>query len=206
MLISKKKKFIFLHIYKTAGTSISKYLEKYDDSYNLYYFIKSIALRNTTLHNKLCPKHVNALTIKRTVGDKIYNDYFKFCFVRNPWDWQVSLYHFVLRDKTNQHFNIISSFKTFDEYIEWRVNEEKRLQKSFIIDDEGNVIVDFIGRYELLNQDFEKICEKINIKPIKLPHLNKSERDNYRSYYNDHTRQLVQKAYIEDIEFFNYEF
>ena len=107
MIISDKKKFIFIHIYKTGGTSIRRCLEKYDSSYNFFHFIKSKFTENSVLRPTLTHKHSDAKTIRKTIGAEIYDNYFSFCFVRNPWEWQVSLYNFILRSKRNHHHNKI---------------------------------------------------------------------------------------------------
>jgi hypothetical protein len=95
--------------------------------------------------------------------------------------------------------------KGFDEYIVWRVNEEKVLQKDFVTDSEGEMIVDFVGRYENLSKDFLKVCKILNIN-ASLPHINKSSHMNYRSYYSAKTRSLVEENFSEDIELFGYTF
>jgi hypothetical protein len=96
--------------------------------------------------------------------------------------------------------------KNFDEYIRWRINKDLHLQKEFFYDGNGNCIVDFIGKLENLDQDFKKICNKIGIE-AELPHKNKSKRKrDYRKYYTEETKKLVEKAFREDIELFYYEF
>ena len=92
----------------------------------------------------------------------------------------------------------------FDEYIEWRVFKELRLQKDFVTDQEGNLIVDFVGRYERLAEDFDTVCQQLNIK-TRLPHKNQSKtRQDWHSYYNKHTYQLVADHFREDLAFFGY--
>ena len=93
MIISHKKKFIFVHIYKTAGSSVRRRLERFDAAYNLFHWGKSKFTPNPVLIAPLGLKHSDAKTIRKAVGAETYDSYFSFCFVRNPWDWQVSLYH-----------------------------------------------------------------------------------------------------------------
>lgn len=75
----------------------------------------------------------------------------------------------------------------------------------WVTDREGHVIIDFIGRFENLEQDFQIICTRLNIKAV-LPHLNKSERDHYRHYYDDQTREIVAQWFKIDIQEFDYKF
>ena len=82
-----------------------------------------------------------------------------------------------------------------------------RSQIDFITYKNGEIITDFIGRFENLNQDFNYVCKKLKINDVHLEHLNKSIRKkNYRRYYNDELANLVYKRYKKDIRLFNYEF
>ena len=124
--------------------------------------------------------------------------------MRNPWDWQVSLYHYARQTRKHFQYNLIKNF-TFDEYIEWRVLHDLHLQKSFLTDENGKVLVDFIGKLENIETDFSTVCQKLGIE-MRLPHRNKSKHDSYRKYYTDKTNQLVTEAFAEDIAMFDYEF
>ena len=76
----------------------------------------------------------------------------------------------------------------------------------FISDDEGTVIVDFVGRFERLAQDFRHICERARLPNISLPHLNKSTSGDYRRHYSNDTRDIVAGWAEADIEAFDYDF
>ena len=80
------------------------------------------------------------------------------------------------------------------------------LQKDFLCDENGNLLVDFIGHFESLQDDFNIACSKIPIKQVQLPYANKSNHKFYKEYYNNHTRDLIYKAFKEDIELFKYDF
>ena len=96
--------------------------------------------------------------------------------------------------------------KSFDQYIEWRINSDLELQKDFIYDESGRLLVDFVGRFENLQQDFDEICKRIPIPPTSLPLINTSQHRPYKDYYNNRTRDLVYNAFKTDIELFNYDF
>ncbi len=78
-------------------------------------------------------------------------------------------------------------------------------QLDWITDEYGNLIVDFIGRFENLESDFDKLSEIIGIKE-KLPILRTSDHKNYRFYYNQKTQKIVEKIYSDEIKFLNYHF
>lgn len=207
MLLSYSHKFIFIHVYKVAGTSIKKSLEKYAKRPVMRRFLNVIRLGSKVPYYRwrTFPSHIKVEDLKKEIPDKIYSNFYKFAFVRNPWEWQVSLYHHMLQRKEHYQHKLIKSMKNFDEYIVWRVNENKVLQKEFITDSSGKIIVDFVGRFEILNNDFHHVCKVLNIN-ASLPHLNASSHKHYHSYYNEKTQRLVEENYSEDIELFGYTF
>lgn len=207
MLLSYSHRFIFIHNYRVAGTSIRKSLERYVKRPLLGRILKKIGVENKRSDHtwKTFPAHITARELRKRLPAEIYDTFYKFAFVRNPWDWQVSLYHYMLKHKPHRQHQLIRAMKGFDEYIVWRVNEEKVLQKDFVTDSEGTLIVDFVGRYESLSKDFLQVCEVLNIN-ASLPHINKSSHRNYRSYYSAETRSLVEENFSEDIELFGYTF
>lgn len=126
MLISNKYKFIFIHNYKVAGSSISNSLIKYAamNPANNHFGI-TISENNTFLgktYRQICKmlgkpcfeSHDSALKIMDKVGYYVWNNFFKFGFVRNPWDWQVSLYHYMLQDKNHHQHELIKKMESFD--------------------------------------------------------------------------------------------
>jgi len=210
MIISHRKKFIFIHIYKVAGLSIRAALQRYDDrsasDFPFYENIKFALGKRFKSLSTWAIDHIKAKEIKRHLDPLIYDSYFKFTFVRNPWDWQVSLYHFMLQSPNHPQHRLISRMKSFDEYIDWRINRDMELQFEFVYDTEGNKIVDFVGRFESLQNDFDEACRRLNIETATLPVINKSRHLPYREYYNERTRQMVAEAFKKDIETFHYEF
>ena len=209
-LISNKKKYIFIHIPKCAGTSISSYIGNYEKK---SYFIKlfNYFSRKTGIKKKIyfnihstnfmfpnfISDHEKAREIRKIIGKNIYDDYFKFCFVRNPWARSVSRYNY---------FNSISKSKiSFKNYL----LKDFQPQKERISDSKGNIIVDFIGRYENFEDDFKKVLNKINIsyKKEKLQHFNKTQTaKDYKTYYDQECFNIIKNKYYEDIEFFKYKF
>lgn len=142
----------------------------------------------------------------------LYRGYFKFAFVRNPWDrlvscWQnkvVESNHFKFADDTLKKMQTFGNFVDFVERqnIE-KCNNHIRLQQKLI--DMNNV--DFIGRFENFNDDLSKVIEIIGIKPVTITRKNISARRlAYREYYDTGLKEKVAKIYHKDINIFNYDF
>ena len=79
-------------------------------------------------------------------------------------------------------------------------------QYHFISDWHGKNTMDFIGKFENLQEDFNTLCDKIGIPERQLPHQNKSEHGYYSEYYNNETREIVEEKYAKDIDYFKYSF
>jgi hypothetical protein len=207
MLISRRHRFIFIHIYKNAGTSIAYALKPF--ALNRWQWKVHLALKKHRIPSWLDPQplapHCSAARAIEAMGQTAFNRFFSFAFVRNPWDWQTSLYHFMLKDSTHPQHELIKSLGNFDAYIKWRCANEVSLQKNFIYSPAGELLVDFVGRYENLESDFAKICGRIGISAT-LPRLNVSNTRPYQSFYTAETRELVSQSYREDIALFGYEF
>ena len=217
MLISYSHQFIFFHVTKAAGTSIKESLISYAQEPKKF----KINRPQRMLGDKPNPLyemwlsslwHAKARDIKKELPQEVYNNFYKFAFVRNPWDWQVSYYHFILKEETHVRHELVKSMPSFEQYLQWVINTKNpfpkgatKLQKELITDAEGRLIVDFVGRYETLEADFNHVCQKLNIQ-ASLPYLNKSKHEDYKQYYNFKTRKIVEEHFQEDIALFGYTF
>jgi hypothetical protein len=206
MLISDSHQFIFVHNYKVAGNSIKRALWQWASppmKRELNWFERQLA-RIGIRGKPQYPSHLTALEIRERFPE-VWDDYFTFGFVRNPWSWQVSLYFFMLQNEDHWFHDDVKSMDGFEEYIEWRVREGRVLQSSFFYDEDGEAIVDYIGRLENIRDDFQQICERVGVDAT-LPHKNKSSHADYREYYSDYTRNLIADHFAEDIDRFGYSF
>src|SRR5262249_19748564 len=201
------RRFLFIHIYKTGGTTVRAALQPHAHLPNWSWW-QALGLRLP-----LCPTppspvlepHAWASEVRAALDRDLYNAYFKFAFVRNPWDWQVSLYHHALQTSGHHYHARISAMESFEEFLLWHGRHSPWLQKDFICDESGELIVDFVGRFETLAADFAAICSRIGVR-AKLQHLNKSQHGDYRAYYTPRAQRMVEEFWQEDLDFFGYSF
>ncbi|WP_309383358.1 sulfotransferase family 2 domain-containing protein [Cerasicoccus frondis] len=208
MLISKKNKFIFVHIFKNAGTSINAALRPFAMSpwqWQIQKKLKEAKVPSPFYDPHPFDPHSKASEIIDLIGQETFDSYFSFAIVRNPWDWQVSLYTYMLKYETHYQHELVKKLGSFEEYIKWRCAEDVRFQKDFIYSESNELLVDYVGRFENLDEDFQQICSRIGVT-ASLPKLNKSNAKPYQDFYNDKTRELVRDTFSADIELLNYEF
>jgi hypothetical protein len=217
MLLSLRHNFLFVHTAKTGGTSIRDALQRYRwrDPYYVPQFICS-RLSGWTGHKigAKFPRHAKAIAAKEMLPHELYEKLFKFVFVRNPWDLQVSSFHHLRRERPH----LVAHTPDFASFIRWKLDPHRpyqfhvdtsiELQSDYLVDLHGNVIVDFIGRYERLHEDFAEACKRIGIATPELPHRReaKDRAKDYRGYYDDDLTALVAERFQRDIALFNYTF
>ena len=216
MLLSIRYRFLFVHIPKTGGTSIRAALRyyKWSDPYRIPLFLCS-RLSAFTGHRLACklPRHAKIIAAHEMLPRDFFDSLFKFAFVRNPWDLQVSSYHHILRERPH----LLADIKDFETFIKVKLDPDRppvyhfdvttTPQSDYLIDLKGRILVDYIGRYESLEEDFKGVCKRIGIKPPRLPHKRKAvDRWDYRRYYSDHTAELIANHFKRDIELFGYSF
>lgn len=202
ILVSKKHRFVFIHNYKVAGTSVRRALCRYEENFywlysNLLYFLR----RDLRGCSRNCLEKHSSL--KSVVKFYDPNDYSYFGLVRNPWDWEVSKYFYMIQTSKHWQHELVKGFSGFEEYLEWRMSE-CRLQLSFF-SDERKLLTENIFKVEELYKFEEYLRDKFGIS-AKLGKSNASRRTDYRKYYDDNTKEVVCKMYKEDIDFFKYEF
>ena len=209
MLISDSKKFIFVHISKTAGTSIRAALNPHCISVpsdKWHSFLRRFDLPKNYQRFKFS-KHAFLSDAQRKVPTDIYQSYFKFAVVRNPWDRLVSGYHSEYGLKEGRNPN--KKYKDpigFENYLR-RQKRRRNYQYLRISNSAGEIDLDFMLRFENLNADIDSLAEKLNIE-IDLPHKNTSFRNKavYQEYYDQHTRDFVSEHWAQDIELLDYDF
>ena len=181
-MINHEYKYLFLHIEKCGGNTVR-------DALGLPYEPTAghIPLEHKSQYFKHDPK-----------------DYFKFTFVRNPWDRMISTYAFYNKPSPQISFKeYITTFLNRPVSKDWR---RHRSCYDYIFSENAKITIDFIGKIENFQQDFNIVCGKIGIPQQKLPHKNDSKHKHYTEYYDDETREIVAEKYKKDIEYFGYKF
>ena len=208
-------KAIFIHVPKTGGVSIDRYLH---DHYDLGGF----------------SGHHPAKLIRATDPEK-FSSYFKFAFVRNPWDRLVSAFYFLSQggyskiDKVIIEKYIAKYAGNFSHFVRdlpdnLHFVQAPELSGEFfadglpfdtshfieqvywVCDNNGALLVDYLGRFESLASDFQILCGRLGTKEVGLAPSNSSNHAHYRSCYTDETAAIVGQLYKQDIETFAYEF
>lgn len=216
MLLSHKYKFLFVHIAKTGGTSVRAALNPLrwrDPNYYLSFPAHKLSgLVGHRLGMKF-PRHAHIIAAKEMLPELYFDSLYKFAFVRNPWDLQVSSFYHIRRERPDA----MNGIKDFNDFMRWKFDPDRpyqyhidtslSLQSDYLIDLHGNMQIDFLGRYESLEEDFLKIVSMLNLPVKPLPHKRKaSERDHYRVYYQPEVVDLVKNHFARDIELLGYKF
>jgi len=207
-MISHDYRCVFIHIPRTGGNSIE-------------YALEGIELTDATgspttqwdhkLHkghrgfkrdNRRRITHWTAAQVQRQYPE-VFQRYFTFTFVRNPWDQVVSRYGH------ERERNVPGAASlTFDQFINHAQGFLVYIKPlRFILNSQGEKLVEFIGRYENLHRDWEQVCDRLARRPKELHRLNASvDRKPYASYYDERTKSIVAGIFKEEIEYFGYQF
>jgi hypothetical protein len=186
---------IFVHVPKAAGTSVSR-----------------------SLFGSLGGGHTKMSEYQVVFSPSELRRYFKFTFVRNPWDRLHSAYHFLRNGGASQRdrefARTLEDFGSFDEFVCRWVNEKNvetfvhfEPQNRFIcLPGRRKPAVDFVGRFENLAEDYEAIRARVaSAQPLL--HVNKTDdRPDFREEYSDKARAIVARVYRRDIEMLGYAF
>lgn len=226
MILSHKHKFVFICNGKTATSSMEAVLEPYHEGEQFEVNVPGL----------YAGKHIPPAPLKALLGTDIWNEYFTFCFVRNPWDWFVSQFFWNWKPGTvsfsDMLFSPIYALRRYKRIRQRRKRIEgltqfteadiidtynllrtyrgiyqadSLFQYNYVHDSNGSKIVDFVGRFESVEEDFQVAMDKIGINE-KLPHRNATDHKSYRSYYTKKTRCLIAEKYSIDVNYFDYDF
>lgn len=208
-MISHKYRCIFVHIPKTGGTSIEDLIwpERHELSENELWmgFIDKY-------HNKYQTgglQHLLAKQIRSEIGASTFDSYFKFAFTRNPWDKVVSQFTYMsIREDLREFIGMKQGdcFKKYLELIAKKKHVQWEPQINFIFNDNGDFLIDYLGRFESFNRSVETIASRVNINYEAIPHSNKGKRTNYQNYYDTESIERVREMYANDIKLLAYDY
>jgi hypothetical protein len=224
------RKFAFIHIQKTAGTSVEELLRA--------------AVPDITYYG---PRHMGASHARKKLKD--WDERFTFAFVRNPWDRLVSWYSMIEREARSVHegraadshwlqliwrepwrnpllahaLEVLEEDPSFESFVKRCTGEIRkggviysfeRNQLDYLTNKRGRMLVDFVGRFERLSEDLTMVFSEIGLEPSlvedKLPHKNGYKkpllRGHYRNFYTPETAAIVAQRFAKDIDYFGYGF
>jgi len=229
MIVSHKYKFIFIKTHKTAGSSMEmalaplcgqedivtpmesnrntdmprNYYEKnlICSMYNKSRLFRKCIHRHSGVLGKWYYEHMPALRVKKLVGDKVWDTYYKFCFERNPWDKVVSYYNWKKHGQGR-------SVPLFEEYVLQKTHRLP-LDSRLYFDNEVSMMDDVFD-YNNFMESFTDVCVRLQIPfcgqmPQEKTGINKKSTE-YREYYTDETRELVRQIYCKEIKLMQYQF
>jgi hypothetical protein len=228
-MISKTHKTIFIHIPKVAGQSIET---MFLQDLNLDWAQRDqLLLRKKKLTEKgpyrLAHLKAEEYTKLNYIDLKDFESYFKFSFVRNPFSRAYSYYKYLGYSK-------VCDYNVFLTDVLAKKIKSKHFffisQTDYLFDSNNNILVDFVGKFEKLNEDIKVVIEKAHLKTQTLPYVNKSKTElkrsiskiiktptfltklktnnpiykDYREAYNKEAVEIVSKLYKDDIKNFEY--
>ena len=229
MIISHKHKFIFLRVPKTASTSIQIALAgicgpedvlsgegfkgefenediRYPHAQNLQPNWRKYTLKDWhQIIRKRKPinyVHARAAQVIKIVGKDIWRDYYKFCFVRNPFERMLSGYFW---SKKNREQRGAAPIAPFNEWIYTLSKNKISTWSRYSL--KNKIAVDFIGKYENIETDIAHICKQINIPALKLQKAKaniRTDRRHYSQIINSNSRKYIEKVCQKEMQAFGY--
>ena len=205
-MISRKHNSIFVHIPKTGGASVEQMIwsseEKTVD--NLWMgFIKP----NYNKYQTGGLQHLLASQILTEVGEHLFLSSYKFSMVRNPFDKIVSQYAYMNKRKNLREFIGMKEGDSFERYLDL-ISKKKHVQwehqYKFIFDENGEILVDSVMRFEKFNEEVSALLERLNISFDQIAHRNKGNRNKTESYFSKETYERVADMYAKDFRLFKY--
>jgi hypothetical protein len=149
--------------------------------------------------------HISLAQLRGYMDPEKFGDYFKFAFVRNPFDRFVSYCSFMAR---GSDVFATDPRRVMRHYVAKAPGEHVlfKPQHSFVEGAGGAMLADYIGRVETIQESFDFIASRIGIPAVQLQRVNSTERSGYRDYYDQQLIDSVARIYARDLELFGYEF
>jgi hypothetical protein len=219
VLVSHLHKFIYTKTMKTAGTSVEAYFERFcmadpdqqvtelrEEAVSAAGIIGARSLRANGKNYEWW-NHMPAMQIRQKLGPQMFDSYFKFCCVRNPFDKTLSAYFWY--DDLRQ-IDLPRTMPEAERFQTWLEEKGPPLDRNkYCI--AGRYVMDDVVRHESLPADMERICGKLGVawEPERLPKFKVGVRPEGRTFdemYTPRARALVREKYAFELELFGYDF
>jgi hypothetical protein len=206
MIVSHKYKLIFIAIPKTATHAIRFGLRPHmdvDDLEQVGLFVKKRMPFDA--FSDIEHGHIKCREAAPVLGD-IWNSYFKFTIVRNPFDRFISYCAFM--NINNPKFEENPEPYLYNALLNKKTHKHVLFhpQSDFVCDQQGSLMIDYAGKYETLQESFDYVCQQTGVPSSVLQVINTSKREAYQKYYNEELQEMVKKHYHQDLTNFSYSF
>jgi len=206
VLVSHKYKFIYIKNKKVAGSSVESFFGKYCiDPKKVYNYNDAVSehidefgiigSRQTGCKNSdKWQNHKCALSIRNDLGKEKFDEYLKFCVIRNPYDKMVSRYYWT------------QSKLSFKEFVKTHHTNNLKIHS---INEKS--VCDYFIRYEYLEEDIKTLCKKLKIDSYDISLLPKHKsgirksKKHWSEYYDDETKKIVYNKHKKEFELFGYD-
>lgn len=200
MIVAHELKLIFIGIPRTGTLTVRQVLDAHT-AHPLMPQDQDFAL---PLGHEQRVDHATARELRAHLGEQVWQDYFKFTIVRNPWDRVASWFncdYFRRQGISFEDWLIAGGLGDPD----YSINHIAPATL-WLLDEQGRLAVDFVGRYETYRQDLLYALGRVGLNVQSIPHLNASRKIDYRDLYTPKGRDIVAEFYAEDIARFGYSF
>ena len=207
MIVSHRHRFIFFAVPKTGTHAIREALRPHlgceDWEQQVLFGRQALPIPEIAAVGH---GHISVQQIKKHLDKSQWNEYFKFGFVRNPFDRFVSTCSFLQRDNPRFAESATQFMKQALQRPRFRARILVVPQSQLLTDSSDEIGLDFVGRYESIQKSFDEICARVGIPSSALPKKNVSKHKPYTEYYDAGLAAQVGRFYATDLRMFGYEF
>lgn len=216
MIVNNSNRFLFIHVPKAAGTSVTRELSRFTT-------FRDIEVGGTRYGEKVqdmyaarfdLRKHSPAAKIRAKAGPEVWRGYFVFAFVRSPYARAYSLWKFLRRWKDGPHHALAAklSFEDFiaSEDVRSGAIDIAKSQTSWLADAEGRLMdgIDFVGRVERFDEDFAFILSTIARRPTsykaEVRENASAEVSEWETAMSPKAQAAIEDIYAADFSLFDY--
>jgi hypothetical protein len=210
-MISIPKRFLFIHVPKTGGNSIFQALREYSDERIITPGPVQDGIERFGTVNDAYPtivKHSSLSDHQGVLAPDVFRSLYKFAILRNPWERMISWFfspHRQLPQKDRRHWHG-AAWNREKFLVFLRRRQPTRHYTCLAASPTLSHDLDFLMRFEQLDEHFAEVCRRLDIPARPLPKYNRSIREHYSHYYDDELQTLVGEMFREEVEFGGYRF